>query len=162
MKKKKALCAILCVLIAASFAAAGLWGYREMRSRREITSFEKITLAESGMRFSREYEILCSDGRAEVCLYRISYAGGEDQRIPEKRAGCAADEVLALLNDCRIFGWDGFVGKHPRAVSDGTMFTFRAIVNNGETIYAHGSQNFPKRYREFTAGLERILAGAEE
>ena len=157
MKRKTAFCVILCVAGVVLLAAVGLWRCLEMKKDKQIISFVKITLDESGMRFRHEYEIVFSDGQAEVKYYTFSYSDGEEQRIPEKSAECGADEVLALLNDCRVFGWDGFVGKHPRGVLDGIMFTFNATVNGGETIYAHGSQNFPKKYREFRDGLYEML-----
>ena len=37
------------------------------------------------------------------------------------------------------------------------MFTFDAIVDQDEKIYAHGSENLPKYYRDLTNGLYEIL-----
>ena len=36
-----------------------------------IVSFDKVTLRESGMRYTVEYEIVTKDGIAEVSLYSI-------------------------------------------------------------------------------------------
>ncbi len=122
-----------------------------------IVSFDKVTLCESGMRYTVEYEIVTKDGIAEVSLYSIRYAEKEDRRIPERRAECSIDTVLKLLNDCRLLSWDGFSGAHPKGVRDGIMFRLKAIVNDGKKIYADGSENFPKHYRDFTEGLYNIL-----
>ena len=40
------------------------------------------------------------------------------------------------------------------------MFSLKAEIN-GERIYASGSQNFPKGFREFRDGLYNILNGKE-
>ena len=124
---------------------------------KRTETFEIVTLRESGMRGSWEYEIVMKDGRAEVSLYMIRYTGGDDERELSLRAECGADEMITLLNDCRILSWDGFNGPHPKGVRDGIMFRFSATVNGGEKITASGSQNFPRRYRDFTDGLYGIL-----
>ena len=125
----------------------------------KIVSFEIITLRETGMRGSTEYEIVEKDGNAALTQYVIRYTQGKDQRIPEKSAVVSTDMILEILNNCRILSWDGFNGPHPKGVLDGIMFRFDAIVNNGKKIYAHGSQNFPKHYREFRNALYEILSG---
>lgn len=119
-----------------------------------IDSFEVVTLHTSGMRHVSEHEIVMKDGAAEVSLYGIGHGY---ERILQKRAVCSKEEALKLLNDCRITSWDGFHGKHPKGVLDGTMFRFKATVNGGVTISADGSQNFPRHYRDFTDGLYEIL-----
>ena len=107
-------------------------------SDKTIISFDIVTLRESGMRCTAEYEIVVKDGKAEV--------------------ECSIDDVLKLFNDCRLLSWNGFDGPHPRGVCDGIMFTFKASVNDGKKIYASGSQNFPRHYRDFTNGLYNLLA----
>ena len=123
----------------------------------KITSFETVTLHTSGMRFVSETEIVMKDGQAEVSEYGIRYQDGQTVRVLERRAVCGEAEALALLNGCRLLSWDGFFGPHPKGVLDGTMFNLTATVNGGRRIYASGSQNFPRRYRDFTDGLRKIL-----
>ena len=130
-----------------------MFGNRNMK----ICSFNIITLRETGMRGSTEYGIVMKDDKAEVSFYRIKYTQGKDCRVLDNRAVCSAETVIGLLNDCNILSWNGFVGKHPKGVLDGIMFTFEAIVNQGEKIYAHGSENFPKHYRDLRNGLYEIL-----
>ncbi len=126
------------------------------KSSGKIVSFDTVTLRESGMRYVIEYEILMKADHAEVSRYGIRFARNEDQRILEKRAVCSTDTVLELLNKCRILSWDGFNGPHPKNVKDGIMFTLKATVNEGKKIYATGSQNFPKHYRDFRDGLNAL------
>lgn len=126
-----------------------------------VTSFEIITLTESGMRGSWEKEILYKDGCAELSVYFIRYTDGKDERVLEKRVSVPVDAVLKLLNECGIPSWDGFHGKHPYGVLDGIMFRFTAKVNDGLEIHADGSQNFPKQYRDFTDGLYEFLKDAK-
>ena len=127
-----------------------------------ITDFEIITLRTSGMRNTTEQEIVRKDAVAEVSEYyfRCVKDGGRE-RVLERRTEVSIEEILSLLNDCKILSWDGFVGKHPKGVLDGTQFTLSATVNEDVKIYAHGSQNFPKTYRQFTDGLYEIMKDVE-
>ena len=126
-------------------------------NKERIKSFESVLLRQSGMRGTTEHEIVMKEGNAEVSLYRIRYADGNDQRVPEERSVCSEEAVLKLLNDCDLLSWDGFKGPHPKHVKDGIMFILNAIVNDNRTIHAEGSENFPKHYREFTDGLHATL-----
>lgn len=125
---------------------------------KKIDSFEKITLNLSGMRYMTEFELLMKDGKAEVSQYGFKFVPGKDQRVLQKRVTCDAQTALELLNGCNVLSWDGFYGAHPRGVKDGTMFTLKATVNEGKSIYASGSQNFPRNFDEFTDGLHKILS----
>ncbi|MBR5739312.1 MAG: hypothetical protein IKY02_04915 [Lachnospiraceae bacterium] len=125
--------------------------------KAELKSLEKLTLCESGMRGTVEYEILPEGEEATVTEYRDRYINGEKERVPERQAHCHTEEVLKVLNDCRLLSWDGFHGPHPKGVLDGKMFRLEAFVNGGRRIFADGSQNFPKHYRELTDWLYQTL-----
>ena len=126
-----------------------------------ITSFEIVKLHTIGMRYINDYEIVMKESEAEVSKYGNRYSGPEDIRIPEIQVTCSEKEVLKLLNDCKLLSWDGFYGKHPKGVRDGTMFRLEAVVNGSRKIHASGSQNFPRHYRDFTDGLYRLLHPSE-
>ena len=128
-------------------------------AQAKIETFSTVTLRESGMRGSAEYEIVMNDDKAEISFYWIKYDQGKECRELDKRAVCSKDTVIKLLNDCDILSWNGFVGNHPKGVLDGTMFTFSADVDRDKKIYAHGSENFPKHYREFVNALSDFLYG---
>ena len=130
-------------------------------NKERITSFDTVLLRQSGMRGATEHEMVMKDGKAEVSLYGIRYAGGEDQRVLEEQSVCSLEDALKLLNDCDLLSWDGFKGPHPKHVKDGIMFILNAIVNDNRTIHAEGSENFPKHYRELTDGLHAILFQAK-
>lgn len=118
-----------------------------------IENFEVVTLRVSAMRNVSEYEIVMKDGKAEVSYFSIRFTQSKDERVLEKRVSVDEAEALKLLNDCGVLSWDGFHGAHPRGVTDGTMFNLHATVNGGKKIYATGSQNFPRHYRDLTDGL---------
>jgi hypothetical protein len=124
---------------------------------KKIYSIGKILLRLSGMRVTEEYEIVCNNDRAELSLYVFYYTNGEEKRRLEKRAETDIDLIINLLNECKVIKWDGFFGKNPPGLLDGTMFRFEAEVNDGMKIYAHGSNNFPKHYRDLTKALYEIL-----
>ena len=121
-----------------------------------VYSVDKLSLRTTGMRSASEYRVGTKDGKAEVSFLEGAWDDGDD-REPAKTVLCREDRVLKLMNDCRLLSWDGFRGKHPKGVRDGTMFTLEAIVNDGKTVKAQGSQNFPRHYRKFTDGLREIL-----
>lgn len=123
-----------------------------------ITSFECVTLRLSGMRISTEYE-LTGGVNPTLSRYFIRYTG-KDERELDVSVPCTSEEMTALLNTCHVGSWDGFHGNHPRGVSDGVMFNFTATVNGGETIKAHGSENFPDGYRELVRALDGLLEGS--
>ena len=112
-----------------------------------INTFEKVTLHESWMRGVADFEIVCEGEKSTVTRYDIRFTDGEDVRIPDTVVTCRTETVLDVLNACDLLAWDGFHGKHPKGVLDGTIFRLEATVNEGETIHADGSQNFPKNYR---------------
>ena len=128
-----------------------------MFKHENITSFSEIKLRLSGMRITEVYEILCLGDEAEISLYWLSYENHKDNYHLRQRATVPADDMIDLMNRCGVLKWDGFSGKNPPHVRDGTMFTFTAMVNDGRRIYADGSNNFPKHYRDFTDALYRML-----
>lgn len=130
------------------------------KSAGKIASFEIVTLRLSGMRLTVEYEIVMNDGDAQLVEYEIRY-GEKDERVPRRKAQCSAERMLKLLNSCELISWDGFAGKHPAGVLDGTAFNLKACVNGGRKISAGGSENFPKHFRELRNGLDAILRQRE-
>ena len=117
-------------------------------SKKRIESFENVTLHTSNMRHASEYEIIMKDGKAEVSQYGIRHTQEEDGRILEKRAVCDEGTALKLLNDCKLLCWDGFHGKHPRGVKDGTMFRLKATVN--------GKNRYTPTARRISQGITAI------
>ena len=123
----------------------------------EITGFERIVLSECTMRGRHEYEIVNDGDKAVVNYYMCGYSNRVEEKKPEKSAECENAEVINILNECKISKWDGFHGKHPKHVKDGTMFSFEAIINNDLKIYADGSENFPKNYSTLTSWFREKL-----
>ena len=116
-----------------------------MFKKEIITSFSYIRLTISAMRFKEEYEILPRSDKAVITQYSLSYMD-EENRKPEKSCECPLEDIINLLNECRITKWDGFRGKNPPGVLDGYMFNFKAVVNDDRKISADGSNNYPRHY----------------
>lgn len=121
----------------------------DTKAIKEITSFESLNLRLSGMRVTEEYDIISDGDKAEISYYHIKYGGQEETRELQKSAVCDTKEVIDILNYCKAGKWNGFHGKHPRGVLDGTMFSLTASVNGGERLYADGSENFPRNFNDF-------------
>ena len=126
---------------------------------QKISSFEKINLFITGMRFSCEYEIINKGKKTEIALYSKKYSNGEEKRILDKKAETETESFIDFLNSINFGGWNGFKGEHPKGVLDGTMFRMTAKVNDEKVIRAEGSENFPKGYRNFIKELDRVLKG---
>ena len=131
-------------------------------STKQVVSFERVFWRISGMRCICEYEIIRQGDTAAIAEYEMYYQDEKDDRRLRRIADCPADTMLSLLNECGILKWDGFHGKHPPGVKDGEMFSFEAIVNDGETIKASGSANFPKHFGEFRSTIGEMLKPVEE
>ena len=126
---------------------------------KKITSFDRLTLRLIAMRYTCEYEIVCRGDGSVVTRYMMRCVPDGTEMVPEGSVGVPTDEVLRTLNDCGVALWDGFHGKHPRVVRDGTMFRFSATVNGSEEINADGSENFPRHFRELCGYIETKLRG---
>jgi len=131
------------------------------KKSQPVDSVETMTLTLMRMRNTSVYEFAEKDGKTELRRYQKLYSGGEDVLQLEKSAVCDSATLSELMNACGVNRWDGFHGKHPKNVKDGTMFHFSATVNGGQEIWADGSENFPKGYHEFVNGLEKILGEGE-
>ena len=130
--------------------------------RKSVDSFDRICWRISGMRSIRDYEIVRKGESAELAEYERYYREGKDERRPLRRGSCPAEQILELLNACAVLKWDGFHGKHPRGVKDGEMMSFEAEVNEGVTIKASGSENFPKHFGDFRREVNGLLKPVEE
>ena len=126
---------------------------------QKISSFKKINLFISGMRFSSEYEIINNGEKVEISLYSKKYLNGEEKRILDEATETETESFIDFLNSINFSGWDGFYGKHPKNVLDGTMFRMEEKISDEKFISAEGSENFPKGYRDFIKELDRVLKG---
>ena len=124
--------------------------------KEKVRNYDEICYRLSGMRGSREYEIIPNEKAAEISEYAIRYSD-EEARILERRVLCDNEMMIEILNLCDIMSWNGFYGKHPFGVKDGEMLDFRALVIDGRVIAASGSENFPKNFREFHREICRML-----
>ena len=124
---------------------------------KKITLIKELTLTLRGMRRSIVYEIINNADKLELRIYREIFSNGEIILELENSTMVDIHIFIELMNNCGVICWDGFHGKHPRNVKDGIMFGFTAIVNDGQTIRADGSENFPKGYHEFVRGLNNMF-----
>lgn len=109
------------------------------------------------MRHVTDYEIVKSGENAIFSKHSVVYRDSEKVRLLQKRAECSAKLALKLMNKYRLFSWDGFHGKRPKGIKDGTDFIFKATVNGGKEICATGSKKFPPYYRGFEDGLNDLF-----
>lgn len=132
------------------------------RIGKSVTDMETISLRLSGMRVIEEYELTAHGTRTEISYYTVSFTNGGEEKTLRKRTACDTQTVIDALNSFEFVKWNGFSGKHPRGVLDGTMFTLTATINGGQKLNASGSQNFPKHFHEFEQWLYEVLKDGEE
>lgn len=123
-----------------------------------IVSMQELTLRTGNMRVTYLYKTAREDTGLKLERYREVFVDGEVRLELENSVSCTNSELIELMNNCNVLKWNGFHGKHPKNVSDGTMFTFVSTVNDGQIIRADGSENFPKGYKEFVRKLNELLA----
>lgn len=159
--KKAAVPTVIGVVLLSILTRVGVMFFNSI-STESITAFESLNLQLRGMRITEEYELKANGKDTEISYYNMSYANGKEERVLIKRTVCETQTVIDSLNGFNVMGWDGFRGKHPKGVLDGTMFTLTATVNGGRVISANGSQNFPKHFNEFEQWLYELLKDCEE
>ncbi len=135
------------------FSLFGCFG----EAKKTVTSVEDMKLIIRTMRGGYVYKFEGEGDETELRFYRETYRGGEDELLLELSVSCGEKTMIELMNSFGILRWNGFHGKHPRNVNDGTMFIFTATVNDGQEIFADGSENFPKGYHEFVSALNVML-----
>ena len=111
------------------------------------------------MRFSNEYEIINKGEKTEISLYLRKYLNGEEKWILDEKTETETESFVAFLNSVNFVSWNGFNGKHPKNVLDGTMFRMTAKISGENFINAEGSENFPKGYKAFVKELDCMLKG---
>ena len=137
--------------------------FSNCKPAKEITSFEVVTLREVGTAaWTDEWEFVRTETGVTFTYYSGPWEFQEDvtrEEFVEKRVEGGEEflqEVLKLFNDCRISAWDGFRKSNPN-VLDGTMFSFKGVINDGEEISASGSNSYPGKYRDFKEAIRNLV-----
>ena len=144
------------ILLLTAVALIGLSGCAR-GSKKAVTSVETMTLTLRGMRGGYVYTLVDN----ELRYYREVYEGEETVLALEKQVACDAQTIVGLMNTCGVMRWDGFHGKHPQDVMDGASFGVTANVNDGKTIEASGSANYPKGYGDLIYAMKNMLKDSE-
>lgn len=135
---------------------SSVFGFLNKKRNNDIISVQEFALKIIGMRVTYMYKTVYEGSELRLGRYRELF-DGEVRYELEKSVPCTNAWLAELMNNCNVPKWDGFHGKHPKHVSDGTMFSFSATVNNDRTIRADGSENFPKGYRELLLALDEMI-----
>ena len=141
---------------------------RSKMGKTEILEFRRITLSIQGtMASTREYEILKKVNGMEAALYD---GGWRFNKLVTRRS-CRVGhgswgqreyiELAGKLQQIGVSAWNGFNETDPD-VLDGSSFSLEIELVDGSIITAHGSNAYPKNYREFTALLEEAVYGPKE
>ena len=105
-----------------------------MSAEAEVVEGERTK--DGGLRLSYQLERSYYDGEKDI----------DEKDVIREVTGDAAfyDEISALLGNYGVASWDGFEGQNPPGFLDGESGGFDAVLSDGSTISAYGSNNFPK------------------
>lgn len=149
------------LLIVVAFAISiGMSGCGKIVSE-PITSVESMEIEIFSMEGCQKYEFVNENGKGELRYYNDYTTNTRPNYQLESSVECDPDEFAELMNTCKVPKWDGFHGKHPQDVMDGASFGFTANVNNGKTIEASGSANYPKGYGDLIYAMKNMLKDSE-
>lgn len=169
---------VVLILVAALIALAGctavkgqvtnpLPGSRNTSNRSsagEAVLFENFKMSLRGMRSQNPVieGVKNQNGGLRLEYYfSSSYWDKTANRPKEKKMSiCSLEgdavfytEIAKLLGQHQIKKWNGFRGNNPPGILDGESGSFEAVLADGSSISASGSNNFPSGFR----GLWRIL-----
>ena len=123
------------------------FGFKTVNNSKLISFYYAYSAAPRGDNFSFEIEnnkfkyesIFLKDGKRQIDI---------DSKI--------LDDLKELYLKYDAYKWNGF-NKCPKNVLDGQSFSIRFKFEDGKDCYAHGSNAFPKNYREFKDELNTII-----
>lgn len=128
----------------------------------KASDFESIIIDINGSEAAtQEYEILRTADGVRISYYYGPWMYSDDEPkedwLEDRVEGGRdlLDEVLILINDCKVKKWDGF-SKSASGVLDGESFSFEAVID-GSRLTAHGSNSFPGGFNDFINNLWKIL-----
>lgn len=97
------------------------------------------------------------DARTRPVQIKLEHMLYPEYGEPEGEVG---DDFLKLLEGlcrrCGIASWNGF-NKYNKYVCDGSGFSLSIQYADGKVLTAHGSNSFPKGYREFKNALDALF-----
>ncbi|MBP5780657.1 MAG: hypothetical protein J6X34_05420 [Clostridia bacterium] len=97
------------------------------------------------------------DARTRPVRMKLEHMLYPEYGEPEGEVG---DDFLKLLEGlcrrCGIASWNGF-NKYNKYVCDGSGFSLSIQYADGKVLTAHGSNSFPKGYREFKNALDALF-----
>ncbi|MBR4182114.1 MAG: hypothetical protein IKR86_03325 [Candidatus Methanomethylophilaceae archaeon] len=126
------------------------------RRKIPVESFSTVKVEVSGMCIGFTMEAVRTETGVQVSKYSMSWT--PEKRLLLGRAECGADEFIALLNECDLIGWNGFVGERPPGLLDGDSFVLEATVNGDLRVSAHGSGILPTDIGKLDYEMKRIIS----
>lgn len=100
------------------------------------------------------YDIKKQDG---VTVFEYKSLEHEDLGEMKKTVGDGLCEKLnEIYLEYRVAEWDGF-SRYNTEICDGAGFSLSLYFNDGKSVYAHGSNAYPERYRDFIDKVKSLL-----
>ena len=97
------------------------------------------------------------DARTRPVRMKLEHMLYPEYGEPEGEVGDDFLKLLeALCRRCGIASWNGF-NKYNKYICDGSGFSLSIQYADGKVLTAHGSNSFPKGYREFKNALDALF-----
>lgn len=161
---KKIIIGLLSILCIAMLCACSSGGGTDEGGTVEFKSF---TISERGMTAQiYGYEGIRTENGMHL-EYFVSYSMWDDEANEYKEyrdvihAIDGGDELYekvgSIMKQCKVDKWDGFQGKNPAGVLDGSSMSFKMELPDGTIATASGTNNFPKGYGDFQDALYELV-----
>ena len=150
-----------------------LWLYVDSAYRvsaLEMTEFQSFRLTKQGSTAGQTvYAAQKTEDGVQLTRYTALGSWSEDAQdyVEERRNETVLNggedvyrHLAGLLHECKVTDWDGFHGSDPN-VLDGSSFTFEAVLKDGKTISASGTNRFPDGLRALEDTLYTRMENAQ-
>ncbi len=126
-----------------------------------VFRLESFSFSVSGMAMAPTYQIkrLMTDKGYVMQLSRVMGYGRNADNVSVPFTAEDLNRLEAIIKKHDMISWDGFSGKNPPGILDGTQFSLNLKYADGRKINAYGSNNFPKGFRKAETDLMDFLTG---
>ncbi|MBQ3081008.1 MAG: hypothetical protein IJC49_00980 [Clostridia bacterium] len=105
------------------------------------------------------YGISFEDGKYVACVKPKLKSSEEARTFAVDEA--FVEEIRAFLSDMGVGAWNGFK-KVDKRVCDGRDFDLRLETHDGQVLYAHGYERYPKNFPAVRDRLRTVFEGLLE
>lgn len=154
-KKKRVIILVLIIMVMCIIGGLITILKREPKEISNLKSFEYAYSAGMTVNGYSRYKVDCSD-KCIAIIKPVNLAEEEAKEI--KLSKKQISKLEKILKKYEVNKWDGFNKSDPN-VLDGSSFGISIVMQNGDTISAHGYMKWPKNFSEVSKELDKMFEG---